>query len=122
MTAEGFAGALGDGTEEYAHTAESDAPLRARDLGAEHHGWLVEYVTSRSSFPGPSKRVITLIGVRRWTYEGVDRVGLLADEPGPFRGTEYHLLAETHVTLVRHISKGVPRLRKNDYPGELPHA
>lgn len=102
-------------------SAENDVPLRAGDLGPEHHGWLVKYAVepdSRSSLPGPSTRTVTLIGVRRWAYEGIEYVGVLADESGPFRGTEYRLLAETPVTLVRHIRRGVPRLRKNDYPGE----
>ena len=94
----------------------------AGEIGCDHHGWMLEYKLephAEGPLPGPSRRTIYLIGVRRWTYEGVERVGLLsAAFDSPFRGTEYHVTGDTEVKLVRHLKKGMPRMRKSDYPAE----
>jgi hypothetical protein len=102
------------------HSAEKDAPFLARDLGPQHHGWLVKIPNGDHDptrvLPGPERRTITLGGTRHWTYDGADRCGLLdLALSGPWRGTEYHVSADAEVTLVRQIKKGIPRARKGDY-------
>ena len=97
---------------------EGDLP-RAAELDREHHGWPVQSVPPADpapTSPGPTPRELVLIGSRHWTYGGRVRVGLLADDPGPWRGREYHVPAETVVRLMRPIKKGVPRARQGDYP------
>lgn len=99
---------------------EEGQMMAARDLSQEHHGWLIKIPNSghepTAVIPGPTHRTITFGGIRRWTYDGGERVGILGLETGvSWRGTEYHLPADAAVTLVRHIKRGVPRPRKNDY-------
>lgn len=97
--------------------------LTAAELGRVHHGWLLDYdapPSQDSVLPGPRKRTVTLIGIRQWTYQGRDRVGLLADTDRPFRGEEHIVPADTQVRLQRLIRRGVPRPRKSDYPATQP--
>lgn len=93
--------------------AEGDV-LAATDLTADCHGWLVTFAAD-DSWVG--RRTILLGGVRRWTYRGRDRVGLLdVGTDRPFHGEEYSLPAGYPVTLERRVTRGVPRPRSSDWP------
>lgn len=101
-------------------SAEEGQALKAGDLTAEHHGWLIRYdldAYAEGPMYGPPHRSIVLIGIRRWTSSQGERVGLLADTvDSGWRGVEYHVSADTAVRLERRIRRGVPRPRKSDYP------
>lgn len=93
--------------------AEEGARLPVRDLGIEHHGWYIKLDQRADDYHADH---IILGGVRRWTYDGQDLVGLLdtsTQERGVL-GTEYHRSAADMCTLERRVRKTKPRAKQYD--------
>lgn len=83
------------------------------NLTDEQRGWVI-----RVEEPAPLLHRSFVLGkgfgsgVRRWTYEGVEMVGLTDDERSPgIVGTERIYRADTPCELVRQIKK--PRRKKS---------
>lgn len=86
--------------------------LAAADLTAAYHGWSIRIQEE----DGAGHRDIKLGGVRRWSRDGSDYVGVLDtdDASGTIRGTEHHLTAATICIPMRKLRASRPR--RNAYP------
>jgi hypothetical protein len=87
------------------------ARLPVGELSIEHHGWYIK-LDARPGDYHPQH--VILGGLRRWTYEGQDRVGVLdtSTKATGVTGTEYHRNAGEMCTLERRVEKTKPRVKR----------
>jgi len=86
--------------------------LAAADLTAAYHGWSIRLPVEA----GTGYRQIKLGGIRHWSHNGSDFVGVLDtdDASGSIRGTEHQLLAATVCLPMRKLHASRPR--RDAYP------
>lgn len=84
--------------------------MRADDLTEDHFGW---YIKVADKDPVLRWRHFTLIGIRKWTYEGKTTVGVIARDPdGIYKGIEYHYAPDVTVVLVQPVTPKAKRAAK----------
>jgi hypothetical protein len=79
------------------------------DLTDQHRGWQINVIEPESI---AGHRMVDFDGLRRWTYEGTEMVGLLCKEyDRPYKHMERAYSAETPCQLLWQIRKPKPRKR-----------
>jgi hypothetical protein len=84
------------------------AQMTAGDLTPEHYGLEITYLPAPAigDVTAPFRKTVVVDELRRWNYNGVDRVGVSDFTPnGGFMGTEYNLPASTEVTVGARVRK-----------------